>query len=152
MLSCEVSETFKNTYFEENLHMAAPENVFMKIREIKIYLQEVLVLTSISQKQIHDLYFMIGFPWKFLWCGENQTPITKYLELIKRRSKVQEKNTSCERALNFDQWKTFSENYKPMRVWLWRLFTNLPRIPHNFSPSSFKLKRGILPLLTKYVS
>ena len=24
---------------------------------------------------------------------------------------------SCERALNFEQWKTFSENYKPMRVW-----------------------------------
>ena len=35
------------------------------------------------------------------------------------RSKVQEKNMSCERVLNFDQWKTFSENYKPMRVWLW---------------------------------
>ena len=30
--------------------------------------------------------------------------INKYLlELIKRRSKVQEKNKSCERALNFDQ-------------------------------------------------
>ena len=26
---------------------------------------------------------------------------------------------SSERALNFDQWQTFSENYKPMRVWLW---------------------------------
>ena len=25
---------------------------------------------------------------------------------------------SCERVLNFDQWKTFSENYKPIRVWL----------------------------------
>ena len=62
MLSCEVSETFKNTYFEENQHMAAPENVFMIIRKIKIYSQEVLVLTSISQKQIHDLDFMIGFP------------------------------------------------------------------------------------------
>ena len=65
-------------------------------------------------------YFMIGFLWSlypdtiFLWCGNN-----KYLlELIKRRSKVQEKNMSCERALNFDQWKIFSENYKPMRVWL----------------------------------
>ena len=23
---------------------------------------------------------------------------------------------SCEHALNFDQWKLFSENYKPMRV------------------------------------
>ena len=41
------------------------------------------------------------------------------LELIKGRSKVQEKNMSSERGLNFDQWKMFSENYKPMRVWLW---------------------------------
>ena len=41
-----------------------------------------------------------------------------FLELIKRRSKVQEKNVSCEHVLNFDQWKTFSENYEPMRVWL----------------------------------
>ena len=31
------------------------------------------------------------------------TPITKYLQLMKRRSKVQEKNMSCERVLNFDQ-------------------------------------------------
>ena len=57
---------------------------------------------------------------------------------------------SCERALNFDQWKTFSENYKPMIVWLWLVykFTENCQIP-DFSPSSFKLKRGILPLLTK---
>ena len=34
----------------------------------------------------------------FLWCGN-----TKYLELIKRRSKFQKNNMSCERALNFDQ-------------------------------------------------
>ena len=67
----------------------------------------------------------IGFLWTlysdtiFLWYGEKWTPNDKYLpELIKRRSKVQEKNMSCERGLNFDQWKTFSENYKPMRVWL----------------------------------
>ena len=42
--------------------------------------------------------------------------------LIERRSKVQENNMSCERALNFDQWKTFSENYKPIRVWLWLVY------------------------------
>ena len=67
---------------------------------------------------------MIGFLWSLylhtiiLWFagyGEKQVSI---LELIKRRSKVQEKNMSQEHALNFDQWKTFSENYKPMRVWL----------------------------------
>ena len=40
----------------------------------------------------------------------------KYLlELIKIRSEFKE-NMSRERALNFDQWKLFSENYKPLRV------------------------------------
>ena len=29
---------------------------------------------------------------------------------------------SCKRALNFDQLKTFSESYKPMRVWLLFVF------------------------------
>ena len=29
----------------------------------------------------------------------------KLPELIKRRSKVQERNMSCERGLDFDQWK-----------------------------------------------
>ena len=29
---------------------------------------------------------------------------------------------SCKRALNFDQWKTFSENYKPMMIWLWLFY------------------------------
>ena len=64
---------------------------------------------------------MIGFAlrlysYTFLWCGEKQTSNTNYLELIKRRPKVQEKDVSCERALNFDQCKTFSKNYKPLRV------------------------------------
>ena len=69
---------------------------------------------------------MISFLWslyshtRFLWCSEKKTPNTKYLlELIKRRSKVQENNISCERALNFNQWKSFCETYEPMRVWLW---------------------------------
>ena len=78
----------------------------------------------------------------------------KYLqELIKRRSKVQEKNMSCERPLTFDQLKSF-----PKTISQWEfdygLFTILPRIivARDFSPSSFKLKSGILPLITKYVS
>ena len=49
-----------------------------------------------------------------------RTASTKFkLKLTKRRSKVQEKKLSCELALNFDQWKTLSENYKPMTSWLW---------------------------------
>ena len=47
----------------------------------------------------------------------------KYLlEFIKIRSKDQRKNMSCERPLNFDQRKRFSENYKPIRVWLWLVY------------------------------
>ena len=76
----------------------------------------------------------------------------KLPELIKRRSKVHEKNMSCEHALNFYQWKHFP---KTMSQWEfdYDLFTNLLTIvTHNFSTGSFKLKRGILPLLTKYTS
>ena len=32
---------------------------------------------------------------------------------------------SCKHALNFDQWNTLSENYKPMRVWLWLVYEEL---------------------------
>ena len=101
-----------------------------------------------KQWKMFFFYFMVCFPlslyspaynislvwWEIkFWKTASETWNAKYLELIKRWSKVQEKNMSCEGALNFDHWKTFSENYKP------------------FSPSSFKLIRGILPLLTKYV-
>ena len=67
-------------------------------------------------------YFFGVMRNKLHWTTASETSNTKYLELIKRRSKVQEKNMSCERALNFDQWKTFSENYKPMIVWLWLVY------------------------------
>ena len=67
-------------------------------------------------------YFFGVMRNKLHWTTASETSNTKYLELIKRRSKVQEKNMSCECALNFDQWKTFSENYKPMRVWLWLVY------------------------------
>ena len=47
----------------------------------------------------------------------NQTSNKKILlELIKRRSIIYEKNMSRERALNFDQPRTFSENYKSIKV------------------------------------
>ena len=38
-----------------------------------------------------------------LWTTASETSNTKYLELIKRKSKIQEVNMSCERALNFDK-------------------------------------------------
>ena len=87
---------------------------------------------------------MIDFLWSlyshviFLWCGEkNSKPNCKHiLELTKRKSDVQEKKMPSERGLNFNQWKTFSENLQIC------LLTNLPRIivVCDFFLSSFKLK------------
>ena len=62
--------------------------------------------------------FKNTFCTEHLWTtvSPSETSNTNYLELLKRRSKEQEKNMSCERVLNFDQLKTFSANYKPIRV------------------------------------
>ena len=61
-----------------------------------------------------------------------------------KRSKDQGKNMSCGRPLKFDQWKK-------IKKFDYGLFTNLPRmiVTCDFSPSPFKLERGILPILTK---
>ena len=45
-----------------------------------------------------------------------------FTRLNKKRRKVQGKNVSCERGLNFDQRKTISKNYKPIRVRLWLVY------------------------------
>ena len=82
------------------------------------------------------------FPLEFVFIYSISLMYKCLLELIKnsRRSKVQEKNMSCECALNFDQWKTFSKNYKLIRVGLW--------LDYKFM-SSLILQRAILPLLKK---
>ena len=55
---------------------------------------------------------------------------------------------SCERVLNFDQWKTFSENCKPIRVWLW--------LAYKFTENSCRLQllnskgASFLPWQNKY--
>ena len=70
----------------------------------------------------------------------------KYLlELIKRRSKVQGKNTSCERPLNFDQLKRFCENYKPIRVWIWLVYKFTENDCHLWSFSEFIQTRKMYP-------
>ena len=40
---------------------------------------------------------------------------------------------SVMKELNFDQWKTFFKNYKPMRVWLWLVY----KFTENYCPSRF---------------
>ena len=40
LFNLEYCEFFKNTYFEEHLRTAATENVFMKLRKLKIIHKE----------------------------------------------------------------------------------------------------------------
>ena len=155
MLSCEVWETFKNTYFDEHLQIAAFENVFLKLRKIKNYFwkKKQVFWTSMSETNswflLHDWFPMeISFVWwEINW-------IIKYLELIKRRSNVQEKNPSCEHALNFDLWKTFSKKYKPMRLWFclqisWEFFAliTLLQIHSNSKEVSYLFWQNTYPNL-----
>ena len=70
-------------------------------------------------------YFIICLLWSmylrtyFFDVVRNQASNKNYLlRLIKRRPKVHEKATSRKHALN-NQWKTFTKNYKSVRVWLW---------------------------------
>ena len=91
---------------------------------------------SETRKNVY-IYLIVGFPlslysptynislvwWEIKFSTTaSETSNTKHLELIKRWSKVREKNMSCEVALNFDQLETFSENYRSIRAWLWLLY------------------------------
>ena len=76
------------------------------------YQKQVKMLVFTSWMVSHDVCIHIQYFFGVVRISSN----TKYLELIKRRSKIQEKNMFCQHALYFDQWKTFSENYKSMRV------------------------------------
>ena len=74
------------------------------------------VKTCIFLYLLHDWFY---FEFVFIY---SISLMYKYLpELVKTRSKVQEKNISCECVLSFDQWKSFSQNYKPLN-WLWFVY------------------------------
>ena len=87
--------------------------IFQHQKQVKMYISFFL---------FHD-WFPLEFVFTYisLVC-RMWWEINIYTRVDKKRSKVQEKNMSQERALNFDQWKTFSENYKPIRVWLWLVY------------------------------
>ena len=58
------------------------------------------------------------YVWSWKW-NSNRKYI---LELIKRRSKVHQENMSPKHGLNFDQWKSFFENFEPVRGWSWLVY------------------------------
>ena len=79
------------------------------------------------------LVFHDWFPMKFVFTNISLV----WWEINKIISKLQEKKMSCEHALNFDQWKIFSKNYKPMRVRLWLVYKFTENQTQKRYPTSF---------------
>ena len=65
------------------------------------------------------LYFMIRYntfliQWELIYKQKTSTRVNQ-----KKIKNLQNEYVMWERALDFNQWKTFFEDYKPMRIWLW---------------------------------
>ena len=133
------------------------KNVFMKSWNYNMNLWYVRIIVpwwNWEKLKVVDAQFLTLHEKKknfSISVSEISENIYKYLlELIKTNSEVQEKNMSCERALNFDQWKTFSEKYKPIRVWL-RLFYQFTENIVGFLQVNSNLKElSYLPWQNKY--
>ena len=107
-------------------------------KEFCIYIKNRF-LTSISRNKLKCLFlFHDWFPIKFvftcnifgmLWEIYSEHLISTRLN--QKKIKSCRKKMSCERALNFEQCKTFYESYKPMRVWLW-LVRKLLKLTENY--------------------
>ena len=69
---------------------------------------------------------MVGTSW--LVSHEVYIDIQYFFKQKKIKSSRKEYE-SCEYPLNFDQWKTFSKNYKPMIVWLWLVYKIYQELP-----------------------
>ena len=54
-----------------------------------------------------------------------------------KKIKSSRKEYVCERALNFDQWKTFSEKHKPVRVWFWLVYKFIENYCRSWLSSEF---------------
>ena len=60
LFNSEYCEIFKSTYFEDHLRTAASENVFMKLRELKITHKKFQLY--IKQKQFTGKHLQINAP------------------------------------------------------------------------------------------
>ena len=91
-----------------------------KIKVVHEDFQQKQTFVFISwKKRVEILVFISGLVSFEVCIHRYFCDLWEYLlELIKRRSKVQEKNMPCEGSLDFDQWKTFSENCKPIKFLL----------------------------------
>ena len=97
----------EDAVFDKNMDSSASAS---ETSEIALLFVFVLSFVCIGGSCIYKQYFFDAVI--------NHVLNKSNLDIIRRASKVQEENISCERALNIEEWLAFSENYKSLRVWL----------------------------------
>ena len=127
-------EIFKNTYFEEQLRTAAASEKWNRKKYcsyeifILILKKQVKMFVFISWKKQVKMLVFVSWLVSFRVCIQIQylcdvvskLPIPTWVN--QKKIKSSRKEYVLWTWLNFDQWQTFSENSKPMRVWLWFVY------------------------------
>ena len=68
LFNSEYCEIFKSTYFEEHLHTAVSENVFMKLRKVKIFKGNTQFVQKVTFKPLMDFKQNYYGSWKYYKC------------------------------------------------------------------------------------
>ena len=128
---------------------AASENLFMKLRNIKIYHKKFwfYIKNQIFSTSISETKFMIG--------GSRLVSHEVYInaQYFFKQKKIKSSRREYVMWTCFKFWpiKNIFRKLWANEGLIIAFLQNLPRIvvAYDFSPSLFKLKKGILPLLTK---
>ena len=110
--------------------------------------------TSDTSDDVFPFVFILpfvsfGVRTVFLWWNKKSS-FKQQVSTRVNKKKIRSSWKDGKHALNFDQWKTFHENYKPIRVCLWLLYKTTEKCCGLwFLRILFKPKSGILPLSTK---
>ena len=108
-------EIFKSTCFQEHLQTGASGNVFKKLNKIKFIHNFTLKNRFLHQyqKQMNMFVFISWLVSYEVFFRYNISVVWWEINPKHWISKEDQK-----KMWNFDQWKTFPKNYKPMRIWL----------------------------------
>ena len=121
-------------------------------KEFKFYIRKQVFSTSVLQTSSW-LIFLDWFPMKFVFTY-NISLVCR--EINSKQKKIKSSRKEYVMWTCFKFWPMWKHFPKTANQWEfdYGLFTSLSIIivARDFCPSSFKLRRGILPLLTKYVS
>ena len=125
--SCEFCEISKNTFFHRTPLVAAFETTQVKLC-FSLLLLGFFCLFLLEYVFTHSISLMLQGNHNFLRCSEK----SNFKQKISTRV-VPEKTKSLWKEyfdLNFDQWEIFSDNYKSIRVFVYKINENNCRLQY----------------------